>query len=546
MSRSSKELMGTPDSMYYWIPGEMVVIVRLPGRPAEGTLDLLVEQVRDQLNSLLVRYELTLETYGTHGRWLDVPAMPPVRRRAFLFGLQRQQPLLAIFFHTRHADPEFEDPTPMALSYLQGQLERLEQAGLQLVSAMPNWLVTAAPIFYGDGGPAIPPRPAPQLDLPTSGDTPVGWHITPANGGIPLDRNNAQEVVVAVLDTAHHPDYLHAAASRPELRRNGLLRQLAANLKSGDGSFQIEYNRYPVTNDVRTGRDFQNDARYYPMPDHGLFIAGLIRDIAPGARIRLIRILNDLGGGDLYNLFAALSDLEQELDSSAIGKLVINLSLTIMPDIRRLPYVWFERRQWPSTQLMGAIRILMHIEEGLRLLFESLYAHGALIVAAAGNDSFSANKEGLAPRPPRAPARYETTLSVTAVNSRFVPSVFANAANLPPLNTGIATFGGDGFGSIDANGWPDAVRGVYIAPTFPGGEQNTSGWADWSGSSFATPIISAYAAHLLAQGLSAAQALTHIATVHERRSEKLFGSSPDAPSLLANIIRVQQRFQRLS
>ena len=47
------------------------------------------------------------------------------------------------------------------------------------------------------------------------------------------------------------------------------------------------------------------------MPDHGLFIAGLIRDIAPKASIRLIRILNDLGGGDLYNLFAALTDLEQ-------------------------------------------------------------------------------------------------------------------------------------------------------------------------------------------------------------------------------------------
>src|ERR1700694_5403632 len=92
MSRSSKELMGTPDSLYYWIPGEMVVIVRLPRLPADGTLDMLVEQVRAQLNSLLARYDLTLETYGTHGRWLDVPAMPPIRRRAFIFGLQRQQP----------------------------------------------------------------------------------------------------------------------------------------------------------------------------------------------------------------------------------------------------------------------------------------------------------------------------------------------------------------------------------------------------------------------------------------------------------------------
>ena len=42
----------------------MVVIIRLPRRPAEGTLDMLVEQVRGQLNTLLERYDLRLEIYG--------------------------------------------------------------------------------------------------------------------------------------------------------------------------------------------------------------------------------------------------------------------------------------------------------------------------------------------------------------------------------------------------------------------------------------------------------------------------------------------------
>jgi len=535
--------MGTPDSLFHWIPGEVVVIVRLPRRPADGTLDTLVEQVRSQLNTFLRRYDLALELYGSYGRWLDAPAMPPVRRRAFVFGLHRQQPLVAIFFHTRHSDPTVVDPAPMALSYLQGQLERLAQAGLYIVSAMPNWLVTAAPAFYGDGGPALPPRPAPPLDLPSSEDTPLGWRVSFVDAGLPLDPKGAPEVVVAVLDTAHHPDYLYSAAARPELRRNWLLQRLASNLKSGNGSFEIEYNRYPVTNDVRTGRDFQNDPRYYSMADHGLFVAGLIRDIAARARIRLIRILNNYGGGDLYNLFAALTDLEQELVSGSIRRLVINLSLTIMPDIRRLPYVWFYHRQWPSTKLMGAMRILTHVEDGLRLLFESLYAHGALVVAAAGNDSFHTNKQGLLPRPPRAPARYGTTLSVASVNSRYAPSVFANAATMPPLNAGVATFGGDGLGSLDTNGLPDAVRGIFLTPTFPGGEQNTSGWADWSGSSFATPIISALGAHFLAQDWSAANAISRIAAGQERRGEKLFGSIPDAPGLLANIVRVQQRFK---
>jgi hypothetical protein len=278
------------------------------------------------------------------------------------------------------------------------------------------------------------------------------------------------------------------------------------------------------------------------MPDHGIFVAGLIRDIAPQAGIRLIRILNDFGGCDIYNLFAALTDLEQELASRTIHRLVINLSLTIMPDLRRLPYIWFADRDWPSRQLAGAMRALAHIEEGLRLLFDSLHAQGALIVGAAGNDSLLASKQGLRPRPPRAPARYESTIGVTSVNSRFEPSPFANAASIPPFDAGVATLGGDIRGATDAHGFPEAVRGIYISPTFPGGKQNLSGWADWCGSSFSTAIISALAAHLMAQGQSASDTIHRIIASTERPSDKLFGAQPEAPSLLANIIKVQQHF----
>jgi subtilisin family serine protease len=275
------------------------------------------------------------------------------------------------------------------------------------------------------------------------------------------------------------------------------------------------------------------------MPDHGLFVAGLIRDVAPRARIRLVRVLNDYGGSDLYSIFAALTDLEREIVSGSLHRIVINLSLTIMPDMRRLPYVWFDHRQWPTTQLSSVMRVLSHIEEGLRLLFESLSAHGALIVAAAGNDSLSVTQTP--PRPPRAPARYENVLSVTAVNSAFAPSNFANAASLPSLDFGVATFGGDGYGMTDASALPDAVRGLYISPTFPMGEQNSAGWADWSGTSFATPIVSAMGAHLMAQGRSAANTIVRL-TANQERGELLFGSPPEIPSLLGNILRVQQRF----
>jgi hypothetical protein len=542
MSRISRELMGTPDELFHWIPGEMVVVVRLPRLPVADQQDILVEQVRTILNELLAQYHLKLEIYGTHGRWITVPAMPPIRRHSFVFGLRRNQPLIAIFFHTRHEDPEVADPLPMALSYLQTHLDYLVQMGIQVVSAMPNWLVTAAPVFYSEGGPTIPPRPAPTLDVPASADGSVGWHLHLQEEGFPLDSRGAEDVLVAVLDTAPHPDRILNAALQPELRRNWLLQSLAKDLRSEDGSFVVEYDRYPLTDDVRTGRDRVGEMHYYRMPDHGLAVAGLIRDMAPKARIRLIRVLNDYGGGDLYSLFAALTDLERELVTGSLRHLVINLSLTVMPDVRRVPYVWFNHREWSTTQLHGAVRILSHIEEGLRLLFDSLYAHGALIVAAAGNDSLSAVQQGLPRRPPRAPARYETTLGVTCVNSNFAPSSFANLANIPPNESGIATFGGDIYGVTDANGLPDAVRGLYLSTMFPGGEQNVSGWADWCGSSFATSIASGLGAHLIAQGWAAGKAILRLSAVQDGRGETLFGEPPEASALLGNILQVRQRF----
>src|SRR5260370_19937699 len=228
---------------------------------------------------------------------------------------------------------------PVTLSYLQAHLEELAQSGLHVVSAMPNWLVTVATLFYGAGGPAVPPRSSPKLDLPAAGNAPVGWRVSFVDPGLPFDPRSAEDVVVAVLDTAHNPDRLMSAAARLEFRRNWLLKRLAEDLRNENGLLEIEYDRFPVSNDMRTGHDADSQPRYYFMPDHGIFVAGLIRDVAPNARIRLIRILNDFAGGDLYKLFAALTHLEQELHSGTILDPVLHDSLNIQPARHPLPYV---------------------------------------------------------------------------------------------------------------------------------------------------------------------------------------------------------------
>ena len=262
MARNSIELMGTPDGLFYWIPGEMVVVARLQRHPAAETQEILIEQIRAQLNALLIGYGITLEAYGAVGRWRDTSPGVTVRR-SFIFGRHRQQPLIAIYFHALQVNPSTQDATPLALSYIQSNLESLAQAGLHIVSAMPNWLVSAAPYLYSSGGPAMPPVPAPELDVPASTGGLPGWRVSFTDAGLPLHPNGAEDVVVAVLDTAHRSERIRAAVTRPELKRNWLLQQLVADLRNENGSFEIEYDRYPIIGDVCTGLDFYGDPRYY-------------------------------------------------------------------------------------------------------------------------------------------------------------------------------------------------------------------------------------------------------------------------------------------
>src|SRR3712207_9210754 len=63
---------------------------------------------------------------------------------------------------------------------------------------------------------------------------------------------------------------------------------------------------------------------HYKMPDHGLFVAGIIRSIAPFAEIRLIRVLDDFGIGDMGAVAQVLLQLPH-LMGNGKDRLVINL-----------------------------------------------------------------------------------------------------------------------------------------------------------------------------------------------------------------------------
>src|SRR5947208_13649990 len=85
------------------------------------------------------------------------------------------------------------------------------------------------------------------------------------------------------------------------------------------------------TNVASVGKDVYGE--HYPIliPDHGLFIAGIVHDIAPDARIECVRVLNSLCVGDLEKLTHALAriyDGMSDKDRDLFGtRVVMNLSL---------------------------------------------------------------------------------------------------------------------------------------------------------------------------------------------------------------------------
>jgi subtilisin family serine protease len=117
-----------------------------------------------------------------------------------------------------------------------------------------------------------------------------------------------------------------------------------------------------------------------------------------------------------------------------------------------------------------------------------------LVVAAAGNDALRRETRHFdeAP-PPRYPARYEQVLAVAPSESTGAPASYSNRADVRARTNGITSFGGE------IGGEGKGVVGVYSADTFPDGQRNTSGWAQWAGTSFATPLIAGVAARLWAQ-----------------------------------------------
>ncbi|MFL5653742.1 MAG: S8 family serine peptidase [Ktedonobacteraceae bacterium] len=264
---------------------------------------------------------------------------------------------------------------------------------------------------------------------------------------------------------------------------------------------------------VVTGKDIYGRHVGFPMEDHGLFIAGILRDLAPEANIECIRVLNDFGVGDICTLYDVLIKIHDRMSEGGDlhGKpVVINLSLVVLPPEDDIP-------EGVTEDILESTR------DALYRLLQCLADQGAIFVAAAGNDSdprMNASEKRFGPRYPAALASDQhampAMISVGAVNRNRQAARYSNY----PGPYGIATYTGDlpkpdpwlpsamdhVVARVDTNDI-DALCGVYTAAQYPALSKNdpkseysvpnSDAWAYWSGTSFATPIISALAARYL-------------------------------------------------
>lgn len=438
---------------------------------------------------------------------------------------------IAVFYNIESrntkAMPDTMDHTLEVIDHLQMQME-VDQTRFD---AMPHWLWGGTPDTI-HGCPVSPPIPV--EDPQTYGQ----WQITlPPLSDPSLSAKTGAGVTVFVLDTLPSYQQIKQAAKRSG-GYNRLLHKMTTGMvneprfKAVPPAINVNYT-YAVPDPAQsamTGKDIYGRLVGFPMEDHGLSIAGIVRDLAPGANIECIRVLNDYGVGDTNTLYKALEYIRQRM---LPGKdlyekpVVINMSLVVIPPKSDWAnFGWDKEPDKPKRML-----------EGLSKRMRSLAQVGATFVASAGNDTDARDTQmnpfemRFGPRYPAAflydePDNIKTMIPVGAVTRDGKAAPYSNY----PGELGIGAYGGD---LPKADPWApsavshinaqavmptDALCGVYSAECYPAlskndqypssasmpesaypmsPRHNSSAWAYWSGTSFATPIITAMAARIL-------------------------------------------------
>lgn len=487
---------------------------------------------RDDINNRVSLYQSYLNDHLLKGTRFRLERLGNDDLYVFPSDASSSRNDIAVFYKIERRDSEAmadtADYTLDVIDHLHTDMAIL-QTGF---SVMPHWFWAGTP--DGTHGCPVSP-PIPVEDSGTRGQ----WKIFPLLSDPSLEEKTGEGVTVFVLDTL--PPYEQISGLEKTDSNNVLLQKMLTGMVSkapfdavppainvnyldSSGSPLVrmasgDMNAPDSPEMVVTGKDIYGRLVGFSMPDHGLAVAGIVRDLAPEANIECIRVLGDFGVGDLSTLYKAFDYIQKRMSHK--GNLyekpvVINLSLVVVP-----PKSDWSRFRWDKHP-----NKLMRSLEGLSRRMHSLSSAGAVFAASAGNDSDprDTNMNPLEVRfGPRYPAAFlydnppvTTMIPIGAVNRKGKATVYSNY----PGEGGIATFGGDlprpdpwlPSAMLHLNARVDtseidALCGLYRAAQYPALSKNdsepeypapnSSAWAYWSGTSFATPIISAMAARVL-------------------------------------------------
>ena len=478
--------------IWQYRPGEMVVAIEVPEQQLDRHRTHAV--VRDAIQTYL------------SGQLGGVFHSQQRRQDPIVFRARDKAPLAFLFYDLAELDKHDFVKQVIHATHAQdlAAFESLREAGMKPVGVMPHWLGSAQQGF-GDGSPATRPRPTTppnsgrwryhyaarsrRLGRRTRGDSPVRVMVLDTNPNWERVRRQAKRF----RQTNAQLDALIRFLGKPELPDNWHAREVRAREEEA----------------IRLARSPDGRERRHDVSDHALFVAGLIHDLAPSSKIELRPVLNRFGVGDLHLLLLVLEDLLA--NEAQNGPLVINMSLGFVPKLEHLPWMWHgvdapndpdfipdvpipgqaHTAEWMAQHRGEVERSVQLLHTALGQLATYLIDNNCLAVAAAGNDSLKRVERGRPRFGPRVPARYESVLGVAATTQEPRSAAeYSNMGEELELGDHIATFGGGVNPQTDE---PDGgVVGLYTQPNYPGGRgvQNTNGWAEWSGTSFATAIAS--------------------------------------------------------
>ena len=350
--------------------------------------------------------------------------------------------------------------------------KQLEKASLDQVSL--NWVNSGANGGMGSGGPSAPPTPfTTPVGVPPP---PIPYQFDVKNPALKQMLGHGQGVEVAILDTLPHNGALAMSNAYTAFNRVTSSDSDSAG-QTSDRRVSLEaailgYGPY----DFALLLPFEIRDQPYAMPDHGLFVAGIIHSLVKDAKLHLIEVLNPFGVGDVQSIAEGFSIAISLVAGSGL-KWVINCSLTLnapanMDQLRKMIADLMADPGDTSPQdladllaccwlrgcvetLCRAITYLPGQAQGIENACNMLFPNSG-VIAAAGNDTLKTGT--LTPTGPRYPAISDSVVGVGALKGTtggvFEAADYTNLADAP-TSSGMTTFGGEPLPS-------KGVLGIYV------------------------------------------------------------------------------------